>query len=109
MSPIPADVTVQNKNTAPTNLFVSFCHLQSTLAYLSSATNATESSNRNVSEVCTARHYWHGCTKTLTMLPALYNITKPTTAVAGNALGVFEDLGDIYDQADLNLLFTTLT
>jgi len=58
---------------------------------------------------------------------ALYNITIPTTAAKDNELGIFEDLGDIYgtlstirlffqyfadiqiDQADLNLLFTTLT
>lgn len=42
-------------------------------------------------------------------LSALYNITLATTAVAGNALGIFEDLGDIYDQADMNLFFSTLT
>lgn len=40
---------------------------------------------------------------------ALYNITYPSTAAAGNELGIFEDLGDIYDQPDLNLFFQTLT
>lgn len=40
---------------------------------------------------------------------AMYNVTYPTTAADGNQLGIFEDLGDIYDQPDLNLFFQTLT
>lgn len=43
-----------------------------------------------------------GCVK------ALYNITNPTTAVAGNQLGIFESIGDTYAQEDLNLFFLTL-
>lgn len=39
----------------------------------------------------------------------LYNITKGTTATPGNQLGIFEDLGDVYSQTDLDLFFTTLT
>lgn len=39
---------------------------------------------------------------------AMYNITKATTAQPGNELGIFEDLGDYYSQADLNLFFLTL-
>ncbi|CAG8984083.1 hypothetical protein HYALB_00003025 [Hymenoscyphus albidus] len=35
-------------------------------------------------------------------LPVLYNITEPTLADSGNAMGIFEDLGDVYSQADLN-------
>ena len=38
--------------------------------------------------------------------PAMYNITKGTTATKGNELGIFEDLGDIYSQEDLNLFFS---
>ncbi|GKZ19826.1 tripeptidyl-peptidase sed1 [Aspergillus brasiliensis] len=36
---------------------------------------------------------------------AMYNITKGTTATKGNELGIFEDLGDVYSQDDLNLFF----
>lgn len=36
----------------------------------------------------------------------MYNITKGTTATKGNELGIFEDLGDIYSQDDLNLFFS---
>ncbi|EGP87472.1 unnamed protein product [Zymoseptoria tritici ST99CH_1A5] len=39
---------------------------------------------------------------------AMYNITKATSAVPGNELGIFEDLGDVYAQEDLNLFFLTL-
>ncbi|RAK86276.1 alkaline serine protease AorO [Aspergillus costaricaensis CBS 115574] len=37
---------------------------------------------------------------------AMYNITKGTTSTKGNELGIFEDLGDIYSQEDLNLFFS---
>ena len=46
------------------------------------------------------------------ILPAcistLYNITAPTKAAKGNELGIFEDLGDVYSQADLNSFFGKL-
>ncbi|KAI9731285.1 MAG: Tripeptidyl-peptidase sed1 [Claussenomyces sp. TS43310] len=50
------------------------------------------------------------CTIAITpdCIRALYNITKPTTAVAGNALGIFEALGDIYSQQDLSEFFDIL-
>lgn len=35
----------------------------------------------------------------------MYNFTQATSAVAGNELGIFEDLGDYYSQTDLNLFF----
>jgi tripeptidyl-peptidase-1 len=38
----------------------------------------------------------------------LYNITQATSAQAGNELGIFEDLGDVYSQTDLNEFFLTL-
>ena len=38
----------------------------------------------------------------------MYNITRGTTSVAGNQLGIFEDLGDYYSQTDLNEFFLTL-
>ena len=41
-------------------------------------------------------------------ISTLYNITKPTKAAAGNELGIFEDLGDMYAQQDLNSFFLTL-
>lgn len=42
-------------------------------------------------------------------IEAMYNFTKQTTsAVPGNELGIFEDLGDVYAQEDLNLFFLTL-
>lgn len=37
----------------------------------------------------------------------LYNITRPTTAVPGNELGIFEDLGQVYSQTDLDDFFMT--
>lgn len=37
----------------------------------------------------------------------MYNITAGTTAFAGNQLGIFEDLDDIYSQTDLNDFFKT--
>ena len=39
----------------------------------------------------------------------LYNITIPTLAAPGNQLGIFEDLGDIYSQTDLNEFFLALS
>ena len=41
-------------------------------------------------------------------IKTLYNITTPTKSAAGNQLGIFEDLGDMYSQTDLNLFFATL-
>lgn len=38
----------------------------------------------------------------------MYNITDGTTSTKGNELGIFESIGDIYSQTDLNLFFTTL-
>lgn len=37
----------------------------------------------------------------------MYNITRGTKATKGNELGIFEDLGDVYSQEDLNLFFLT--
>ncbi|KKY27731.1 putative alkaline serine protease [Phaeomoniella chlamydospora] len=39
---------------------------------------------------------------------AMYNFTKGTTATEGNELGIFEDLGDVYSQEDLDLFFQAL-
>ena len=39
---------------------------------------------------------------------ALYNITKPTKAAAGNELGIFESIADVYAQEDLDLFFESL-
>jgi tripeptidyl-peptidase-1 len=41
-------------------------------------------------------------------ISTLYNITKADKSAPGNELGIFEDLGDVYDQTDLNLFFLTL-
>lgn len=41
-------------------------------------------------------------------IQTLYNITDPTKAAPGNELGIFESLGDIYSQEDLNLFFSNL-
>jgi tripeptidyl-peptidase-1 len=38
---------------------------------------------------------------------ALYNVTAATKAASGNQLGIFEDLGDVYSQIDLDLFFAT--
>lgn len=40
-------------------------------------------------------------------IKALYNVTAATKAAAGNQLGIFEDLGDVYSQTDLNLFFAS--
>ncbi|EME43885.1 hypothetical protein DOTSEDRAFT_151445 [Dothistroma septosporum NZE10] len=39
----------------------------------------------------------------------MYNFTQATSAQPGNELGIFEDLGDVYSQTDLNDFFLTLT
>jgi tripeptidyl-peptidase-1 len=39
-------------------------------------------------------------------IKALYNVTAGTKAASGNQLGIFEDLGDVYSQTDLNEFFT---
>lgn len=36
----------------------------------------------------------------------MYNITQGTKAAKGNELGIFEDLGDVYSQGDLDSFFT---
>ncbi|KAK3672756.1 hypothetical protein LTR78_007342 [Recurvomyces mirabilis] len=41
-------------------------------------------------------------------IATLYNITKGTSAHPGNELGIFEDLGDIYSQEDLDAFFSNL-
>ncbi|KAL2070575.1 hypothetical protein VTL71DRAFT_13601 [Oculimacula yallundae] len=41
-------------------------------------------------------------------IQTLYNVTKPTKSAKGNELGIFEDLGDVYSQTDLDLFFLTL-
>ncbi|KAF2717180.1 subtilisin-like protein [Polychaeton citri CBS 116435] len=41
-------------------------------------------------------------------IAALYNITQNKKSVPGNDLGIFEDLGDVYSQTDLDLFFITL-
>lgn len=40
-------------------------------------------------------------------IKTLYNVTAATKAAPGNQLGIFEDLGDVYSQADLNEFFLT--
>ncbi|GIJ91954.1 tripeptidyl-peptidase sed1 [Aspergillus pseudoviridinutans] len=40
-------------------------------------------------------------------ISVMYNITKGTKATKGNELGIFEDLGDVYSQEDLDLFFST--
>ena len=51
-----------------------------------------------------------GCDTTITpsCIKTLYNITNPTLAASGNKLGIFEDLGDVYSQTDLNEFFLNL-
>ena len=41
-------------------------------------------------------------------ISTLYSIPKATKAAKGNELGIFEDLGDMYAQEDLNSFFSTL-
>ncbi|KAJ5319748.1 hypothetical protein N7508_000031 [Penicillium antarcticum] len=38
----------------------------------------------------------------------MYNISQGTSATKGNELGIFEGIGDVYAQADLDLFFSTL-
>lgn len=49
-----------------------------------------------------------GLAATPQCIKTLYNITTPTKHAAGNQLGIFEDLNDMYSQTDLNLFFATL-
>ncbi|KAF4551800.1 Pro-kumamolisin activation domain-containing protein 2 [Elsinoe fawcettii] len=39
-------------------------------------------------------------------IAALYNVTEGTSATPGNELGIFEDLGDVFAQEDLDAFFT---
>ena len=41
-------------------------------------------------------------------ISTLYNITQATKASQGNELGIFEDLGDVYSQTDLDDFFTSV-
>ncbi|KAF7586002.1 hypothetical protein BBP40_009725 [Aspergillus hancockii] len=41
-------------------------------------------------------------------IQAMYNVSDGTKATKGNELGIFEDLGDVYSQEDLDLFFSTL-
>lgn len=41
-------------------------------------------------------------------IEAMYNMTKGDKATKGNELGIFEDLGDIYNQDDLDLFFSSV-
>jgi tripeptidyl-peptidase-1 len=38
----------------------------------------------------------------------MYNISEGHSATEGNELGIFEDIGDVYAQEDLNLFFSKL-
>lgn len=38
----------------------------------------------------------------------MYHITPPTTKVAGNELGLFEDYASYYSQTDLDIYFETI-
>lgn len=42
------------------------------------------------------------------MIPALYSVPAGKLSAAGNELGIFEGLGDVYSQLDLNLFFLTM-
>ncbi|GAD94745.1 alkaline serine protease AorO [Paecilomyces variotii No. 5] len=41
-------------------------------------------------------------------IQAMYNITVGDKATPGNELGIFEDIGDVYSQTDLDEFFATL-
>ncbi|WPG97613.1 subtilisin-like protein [Acrodontium crateriforme] len=41
-------------------------------------------------------------------ISTIYNISQATTAYPGNELGIFEDLGDVYSQTDLDEFFLAL-
>ena len=41
-------------------------------------------------------------------ISTMYNITKADKAAPNNQLGIFEDLGDMYSQTDLNEFFATI-
>lgn len=38
----------------------------------------------------------------------MYNISKGHSATKGNELGIFEGIGDVYAQEDLDLFFSNL-
>ena len=38
----------------------------------------------------------------------MYNISAGHSATEGNELGIFEDIGDVYAQEDLNSFFSKL-
>ena len=38
----------------------------------------------------------------------MYNFTEGTTAHKGNEMGIFEDLGDVYAQEDLDAFFAAV-
>lgn len=38
----------------------------------------------------------------------MYNISEGHSATKGNELGIFEGIGDVYAQEDLDLFFSTL-
>lgn len=48
------------------------------------------------------------CRLELTNWIALYNVTAPSKAAAGNELGIFESLGDYLSQTDLDLFYLSL-
>lgn len=39
----------------------------------------------------------------------MYNIPAGNTSTKGNEMGIFEDIGDVYSQQDLDEFFTTFT
>ncbi|KAF9893306.1 hypothetical protein FE257_011736 [Aspergillus nanangensis] len=41
-------------------------------------------------------------------IQAMYNVSQGTSATPGNELGIFEGLGDVYTQDDLDLFFATV-
>lgn len=38
----------------------------------------------------------------------MYNVSDGTKSTKGNELGIFESLGDVYSQDDLDLFFATV-
>ncbi|RDW69349.1 subtilisin-like protein [Coleophoma cylindrospora] len=51
-----------------------------------------------------------GCGTAITpkCIQIMYNVSKATLHAAGNELGIFESLGDVYSQTDLDLSFAAL-
>lgn len=41
-------------------------------------------------------------------IKTMYNVPRGTTNTTSNQLGIFEDLGDVYSQTDLDLFFGLL-